>query len=409
VSQAKEPTTNDRVPGQLRIGIDATCLGSDRGYGRILRELLPPLLQDDRTNQYVLFLDHHTATEIDTLPARTVRPATSASQARAASGRGNRSLRDVWTMSRAVARERLNVMYFPSVYSYFPVSGGVPVVVGLTDVIAERHGRIVFPTRRARWLWTAKVALARRQARGIITISEWSRRGLSELFGFPPARIFVAVLAPGSAFEPVHDPAPGREWLRRHGLPEEHPYLIYVGGFNPHKNLLALVDSFAELVFKRRRSSLFLLLVGDYAGDVFYADVEGLRAKIQESGLTDKVRLTGFVPDADLRYLYAGALALVLPSLEEGFGLPAVEAAACGTPCVATRNSPLPELLEGGGIFVDPSEPALLCDALDRLVVDRALRDRLATTALERARKLSWSATAKATRRALEAFAGAGP
>ena len=142
---------------KLRIGIDATCLGSRRGYGRFLRELLPALLECDRHNEYVLFADRHTAAEVEPLPARTVQPPTRASQVSAASARGRRSLRDLWTMRRAVAKERLDLLYFPSVYSYFPVPARVPVVVCIHDTIAERYGRTVFPTRRARWLLTAVV------------------------------------------------------------------------------------------------------------------------------------------------------------------------------------------------------------------------------------------------------------
>ena len=393
---------------KLRIGIDATCLGSRRGYGRFLRELLPALLECDRHNEYVLFVDRHTAAEVEPLPARTVQPPTRASQVSAASARGRRSLRDLWTMRRAVAKERLDLFYFPSVYSYFPVPARVPVVVGIHDTIAERYGRTVFPTRRARWLWNVKVALARRQACALITVSEWSRRSIVEWFGVAPEDVFVTVEAPAAAFRPSDDPAPRRAWLRGRGLPEDAPYLLYVGGFNPHKNLARLVDAFADVVGSGGdggESDLWLLLVGDTAGDVFHAELGSLRAAIARAGVERRVHFAGYVDDAQLRHLYCGALALVLPSLEEGFGLPAVEAAACGTPCVATNRSPLPDLLEGGGLFVDPGDAPALRSALVQLARDADLRRTLGRSALSRAGSLSWSATARATRRALEAAA----
>jgi alpha-1,3-rhamnosyl/mannosyltransferase len=149
----------------------------------------------------------------------------------------------------------------------------------------------------------------------------------------------------------------------------------------------------------------WLILVGDYEGDRFHADVASLRRAIETTGVSERVRLPGFVPDPELRHLYGGARALVLPSLEEGFGLPAVEAAACGTPCIATQNSPLPELLADGGIFVEPTDTEALQDALIALARDRELRARLGARALERARALTWRATADATRAALEAVA----
>ena len=197
------------LPG-LRIGIDATCLGSGRGYGRFIRELLPPLLIEDTRNEYVLFLDEHTRAELDDLPARCVVPPTSQSQADAASARGQRRITDMWRMGRAVANERLDVMYFPSVYSFYPVPGRTPVAVAFHDIIPERHGDVVFPTRWNRLLWDTKVLLARRRARGLITVSEWSRRALSEHFGTPLSEIYVTLEAPSPVFRPALDPAAAR-------------------------------------------------------------------------------------------------------------------------------------------------------------------------------------------------------
>ena len=385
----------------LRIGIDGTCLASGRGYGRFLREVLPHLVENDEANRYVLFLDRESEAEVSGLRVEVRRPETSRSQARAASARGSRSLADLWRMGRAVAREPLDLMYFPSVYSYFPVLSRVPVAVSFHDTIAERYGRTVFPSLLTRLLWKAKVALALRQARGVLTVSEWSRDALADWFGIPREHIYVTVEAPSPAFGPVADARPRRAWLRERGLDADAPYLIYVGGFNPHKNLVRLVDAFAEHLRKQPESGLWLLLVGDWAGDVFHADVEGLRTHIERAGVAGRVHFAGFVPDDELRHLYAGALAAALVSLEEGFGLPAVEAAACGVPCIATRNSPLPQLLDGGGIFLEPTDVDGLRDAVDRLVADDALRARLAAGALVRVRALSWSATADALREAL--------
>jgi len=391
----------------LRIGIDATCLASGRGYGRFLRELLPCLLARGEGHEVVLFIDRASAAELGPLPARTVEPPTRRKQAAAASARGHRSLADLWTMGRAVAREPLDCMFFPSVYSYFPVLGRVPIAVAIHDAIPERLGHLVFPSAKQRWLWRAKVAAACRQARAILTVSEWSRRTLVERLRIPPERISVAPEAPAPAFAPAPDPAPRWAWLRKQGWPEGARYLLSVGGFNPHKNLGALVDAFAALLRADPACDLRLLLVGDHCGDVFHADVGGLRRSIEAAGLGEQVLLAGFVPDAELRHVYAGALALVLPSLEEGFGLSAVEAAACGTPCVATRNSPLPELLQGGGLFVDPTDPGALRGALERLWREPAMRARLGSVALERAGALRWEATADAVLRTLERIGGA--
>lgn len=383
----------------LRIGIDATCLGSGRGYGRFIRELLPPLLIEDDRNEYILFLDQHTKAEFGTLPARCVVPETTQSQADSASARGQRKLRDMWRMGRAVAKERLDVMYFPSVYSFYPVPGRTPVAVAFHDIIPERYGSIVFPTRWNRLLWRTKVLLARRRACALITVSEWSRRALSKHFGTPLNDIYVTPEAASTLFRPDLDPAARQHWLTSQGLPSDAEYFIYVGGFSPHKNLVALINSFAYVA--KSRPNLHLLLVGDFEGDVFHIDLTSMRERIAAHGIEDRVILPGFVPDEALRHLYSGALGLAIPSLEEGFGLPAMEAAACGTGCIATTNSSLPELLSGGGIFVDPLDTEALTTALETFASNEGLRRKFGAAALERSGKLSWRTTADATRRAL--------
>jgi glycosyltransferase involved in cell wall biosynthesis len=396
-------STNTTTGGKrLRIGIDATCLGSNRGYGRFLRELLKPLIERSQSHEYILFLDEHTAEKAGPQQTRTVVIPTSAGQADAASATGRRGVSDMLRMGRAVAREGLDIMYFPSVYSYYPVLSRVPVVVGFHDTIAERYGEVVFPSLATRLAWQAKVALARLHSRGLITVSEWSRDSLAEVFGVPKDRIFVTPEAASDTFSVRHEAARKQDWLRARGLAEDLAYFIYVGGFNPHKNLHRIVEAFARCVSETPDRELGLILVGDHEADNFYADVDELRKDISARGLDAQVQFPGFVSDDDLRPLHEGALALLIPSLEEGFGLPAVEAAACGAPCIATRNSPLPQLLEGGGIFVDPHETDALSSAMISMATDEPMRARLAATALERANALTWEATADATRAALE-------
>ena len=123
---------------------------------------------------------------------------------------------------------------------------------------------------------------------------------------------------------------------------------------------------------------------------MFHLATADIRSTIDELGVHDWVIWTDFVADEELRHLYSGALALVLPSDCEGFGLPAVEAAACGTAVIATTESPLPELLAGGGIFVEPRDEERLTDALLMLILDDKARTTMAANALERAGLLSW-------------------
>ena len=129
--------------------------------------------------------------------------------------------------------------------------------------------------------------------------------------------------------------------------------------------------------------------------DAFLTDRGPIAAAVAAAGTGDRVHWLGYVPDEDLRDLLTGAVALLLPTEREGFGLPAVEAAACGTPVVATARSPLPDLLAGGGIFVEPRDEAALYDAVIRLTNEPALRDQLGEQARERAAALRWDRAAE--------------
>ena len=144
-----------------------------------------------------------------------------------------------------------------------------------------------------------------------------------------------------------------------------------------------------------------LVLVGALDDDPFFGSQQRIRDEIARCGTAEHVRWAGFVPDDALRHLLSGALALVMPSESEGFGLPAVEAAACGVPVIATTESPLPQLLEGGGIFVDPGDETALGAAMRRLATDESYRRQLATGALARARALSWTSSARSALDAL--------
>ena len=142
-------------------------------------------------------------------------------------------------------------------------------------------------------------------------------------------------------------------------------------------------------------------MVGSRTGDVFHKEAGKLDAIVRDAGTEHLVHWTGFVPDEELRPLLAGATALLLPSEAEGFGLPAVEAAACGTPVIATVESPLPELLAGGGLFVKPGDLDQLLEGMRRLLDEPQLRAAMGRVALEKASSLSWDEAAETVLKAI--------
>lgn len=383
------------------VGVDATCWANARGYGRFARELMRALVALAPEHRFVCFGDQR-AFEAFPLVAPNVEHvavALDASPTLAAAADGARTPRDMLRLTRAVWRRSPDVFFSPSVYTYFPLPPGQRAVVTLHDAIAERFPELTLPTPRARLFWRLKVGLALRQATVVLTVSEHARRDIARVLHVPAARIRVAVEAPAAGYAPVAaDEA--RAAARAAGVPHGAPWFTYVGGFNPHKRLDLVIRAHAAIARTSARPP-HLLLVGTTSGDVFFGESGKLRTLIAESGTEALVHWTGFVPDDTLRALHSGAIANLLPSECEGFGLPAVEAAASGTAVIATTESPLPELLEGGGLFVPPGDLDALTRAMRRLLDDPSFRQQCATTALARARALTWDAGARATLDAL--------
>lgn len=387
----------------MRIGVDASCWVNGRGYGRYTRHLLPEMARLAPEHEFICFLDSRARQSFD-LVRPNVRPVVvnqTRSPTEAAAADGNRSPSDMLRFTRAVWRERPDVFFSPSVYTYFPLPPLMRSVVTVHDAIAERFPELTLPSARARLLWKLKVGLAIRQAKLVLTVSDFASRDLTRFLGIPARKIRVATEAPAPAFQPVPDGGRLTQLKRNLGLPGDARWFIYVGGFNPHKHVDAIVRAHASIV-RSVANPPYLLLVGTVDGDVFHGSQGVIRRAISESGTEHLVKWTGFVPDEDLRYLHSGTLALVLPSSCEGFGLPAVEAAACGAPVIATTESPLPQLLEGGGIFIAPGDQAALAAALELMLTDERRRSALAARALERANQLAWPRTARAALDAIE-------
>jgi len=386
----------------MRIGVDVSCWANDRGYGRFARELLRALVPAAPQDEFVCFADDRAAGAFDlTSPnVRLVRVEQSASPTEAAAADGARSPVDMLRFTRAVWRESPDVFFSPSVYTYFPLPPRLRAVVTVHDAIAERFPELTLPSRRARLFWNLKVGLALKQARIVLTVSDFAARDLAEILGVAPARIRVALEAPAPSYR-QSDSADIAAAAERAGVDRGQRWFIYVGGFGPHKRVDAIVRAHADVASQSSDNAPLLLLTGALSGDVFLADQARIRSEIDRRGTGHLVKWTGFVPDDELRHLMTGAVALVLPSECEGFGLPAVEAGACGTPVIATTMSPLPQILAGGGIFVDPKDEAGLSRAMRQMLADEAARRTMGDCARERAALLSWQATAQSALGAL--------
>jgi len=380
----------------VKIGIDVTCWANRRGFGRVTRELITALIGLSSDDEHVLFADRQTAESVS-FPenCRVVVADTSVAAAEAASADGRRSLRDVWAMRRIVRTERPDVMFFPTVYSYFPIARGVPCAVTFCDVIAESLPHKVFRSRKARLFWQLKCRMALRRAERVITISSASRDGLIREFHLAPQRISVVGLAPASGFAAAAKGGPNPEALARQGIGPGSRYLLYVGGISPHKNIDTLIEAFTIVRNDPRARDVRLVLVGDYAGDAFLTCYEELRGLVDRLGLGSAVHFAGFVPDGDLAQLYAGCQVFVLPSFLEGFGLPAVEAMVCGAAVLASNRGSLPEVVGAADQLFDPADARSMADAILDVLTDDARRDELRRRSATRAKLFSWEQAAR--------------
>ena len=380
----------------MRIGIDGSCLANRRGFGRFARETIAALARTPSDHDFVVFVDRPSrAISAEHVPSSFEQVVVDVGEApsRAASANGRRRVRDMLAMGRAVARARVDLVYFPASYSFFPVWNVKHVVVTMHDILPLAHPELVFPTWQGRLSWAIKEHAAVRWADRILTVSQAARSDLLGWFRLPQEKIRVMTEGPDAAFRPLPDGPESDAALSRHGIAPGERYILYVGGLSPHKNLPRLIEAFARA--DRGEGATRLVLVGDL-GDVFHTHVPELRAAVSRWGLGDRVHFPGFVPDDDLVYLYNRAYALAQPSLLEGFGLPPVEAMACGVPVLFSRAGSLPEVVGDAGLDFDPTDVAAMAEALGRLLGDRGLRDRLAATALRRAGRFTWAASARA-------------
>ena len=384
----------------MKIGVDANCWANQRGYGRYTRELLGALLAVDRENQYRFFIDAASAAQAGSLPdgVSVVEVSTSQAATQAASASGRRSWRDLWAMRQAVHQhgKDLDLFYFPSVYSYFPPKTRAKVVVTVHDTTAERYPQLIFPNRRSRWFWKLKVQMAVKRADLIATVSEASKQEIVREFGVSENMVQVVPDAVGTGFYPIENDPRRDEVLSKYGIDGQVPFVLYVGGISPHKNLPALVEAHAQLLSRPQASEVNLVLTGDYQKDVFFSGYTSLCETIDKLGNRDSVVFTGFVEDPDLVNLYNAATALIMPSFDEGFGLPAIEAMACGTPVIASRAGALPEVVGQAGRLFSPHAPSELEAHLYELLTNPQTRQAMSVNGLQRARQFSWERSAQA-------------
>ncbi len=284
---------------------------------------------------------------------------------------------------RALRAGRIDV--FHGTNHMAPVLAGVPTVVTVHDLSALTMPE--YHTWRNRLLTVPQMLLSLRRAARLIAVSAYTAGELARLPGVDPARIRVVHEAPAPGLQPATPQAVAA--LRdRLGLPER--FLLFLGALEPRKNVAALVRALGALWAHGERVPLVIGGAEGWRNDEVYAEVQRL-------GLADAVRFIGYVNQGDLAALYGAATAFVYPSLFEGFGLPPLEAMACGAPVLCSNTSSLPEVIGDAALTVDPRATDELTAALRRVLDDADVRASLREAGQRRAALFSWERMARET------------
>ena len=280
---------------------------------------------------------------------------------------------------------RLGADLYHSPYYLMPYRTGCPTLLTVHDLIP-----LLFPkhsTIQARLFFRWATALALRTAHRVIAVSEATRRDLLAHFRIPTRRVVTIPEAADQAFH-RRPPDEAKAVRQEHDLPEQ--YILYLGSNKPHKNLARLIEAFSRITFHASRFTLVIAGVWDPR----YPEA---RQRAESLALGKAVRFLGPVAERDLPALYSGATLFTFPSEYEGFGLPVLEAMACGTPVACSNISSLPEVVGDAALTFDPTNTNAIANALNRLLSDTDLRADLRERGLRQAAQFSWERTARDT------------
>ena len=353
----------------IRVGIDGRELaaGVRTGIGRYLIEVLRAASQSEV--ECIVYGDLNTRLPI-TLPKVTLQ-----------------TIESRWTqwwdqvsLPLRLARDRTSVLLSP--YYKGPLFSPCRVVLTIHDLYFIQYPRKRWPAYGA--LTTRLARLYASRAAAIITDSEYSKRSIVERLGVNPGKVTVIPVALGPEFKPESLP---HSVAARYGIVP--PYILSVGNFRPHKNLPRLILAFANLS-KALRDTHQLVLAG---GDREHR--QALESLVRDLGITDRILFPGLIEDTHLPAVYSGCTLFVLPSLEEGFGLPALEAMACGAPVVAGNRAAIPEVVDKAALLVDPEDVPAMTEAMAQVLTVGHLRGTLRQNGLARALEFSADRTAR--------------
>ncbi|HWR54523.1 MAG TPA: glycosyltransferase family 1 protein [Bryobacteraceae bacterium] len=358
----------------MRFSVDAHAIGRHlTGNEVYIRSLLTAFEAVDRESEFLAYLSEPEAADL--VPARFGKRWVSSSP----------FVRLGFQFAWQLRRDRpalLHVQYTA------PAGCPVPVVVSLHDVSFVEHPEYFTPARSLQLRLTVRKTV--KHAAKILTGSEFSRNAIARVYGLDPARISVVANAAGSHYHPIAREAALAAVRQRFEIPS--PFILTVGDLQPRKNQVGLIRAFDDMLAAKPTLPHHLVLAGK---EQFNASAV-LRA-VQRSPFADRIHLTGFVPDEVLPQLYNACEFFVFPSFYEGFGLPVLEAMACGRAVACSNSSAVHEVADAAALLFDPTSTEQMARAMTDLAVESELRARMERLGLQRAAQFSWKRTAQRT------------
>lgn len=375
----------------MRIGIDARFLTHPQrgGFKTYAESLIMAIAKVDSDNEYILYVDRQ---PLPTTPL----PDQPNFRVRVLSGKQHSyemAWREQWALPQEARRDHIDVFHSPCLTA--PILLDVALVVTIHDMIWYHPAR--YSPNHARgskrrymelyYRWVTEIAA--RKANAIITVSNASKQCIIQYLRIPDDRVFVIYEATKSIFRPTTDKKTSNMFLRSHGL--QSNYVLGVGSADPRKNIQTLIRAYAVLP-EHLRQQYKLVIVWNHGLLASEAVSEA-----QKLGVTSRVLFLHNISDDDLIILYNQASLFVFPSLEEGFGLPPLEAMACGLPVVAADNSSIPEIVGDAALQFSAQDADGLAELMSSVLTNPSLRAEMSRRGIERAAYFSWEKCALET------------
>jgi glycosyltransferase involved in cell wall biosynthesis len=358
----------------VRFAVDAHAIGRHlTGNEVYIRNLLGGFAAVDRASEYIAYLSVPEARAA--VPERFATRAVSR----------NPFLRLGCDLARQVRRDRPSLLH---VQYTAPMGCPVPVVASVHDVSFLEYPEFFPAPRVAQLRWS--VARTVRRAARVLTGSDFSRQAILRAYGLPPEKVVVIPDAAGSGFRPISRDRAALEVERRFHI--RGPFVLSVGDLQMRKNQIGLIRAFEQIVQERPQWTHSLVLAGK---DTWFAPK--VREAARQSGIASRIRFTGFVSDDDLLFLYNACDVFVFPTFYEGFGIPVLEAMACGRAVCASNTSAIPEVADGAALLFDPHSTGDIARSVRDLLLDSELRGRMERLGTQRAAQFHWNATAQKT------------